>query len=284
MAAACIDLTDRKFGRYSVLRKDESKKVGWTTYWLCECKCGTVKSVAGSVLKNGTVVSCGCYVRDRKSNHEALKDMVYGHLTVETLIDRENLTWSCRCSCGNEVIATEEEITTREKTHCGCVVEVKKVKHGLSTTTEHHIWYNMRARCNNESNPAYPNYGGRGIKVCPEWDNDVDGLLRFIADVGHRPGKEYSLDRLDNSRGYSPDNVAWRTQVEQMNNTRINAHITLPDESSDTGFRTQTLAEWCREKNMDWDVAWNRIRNLGWTAERALTQPVRKIRSRRSKN
>lgn len=94
------------------------------------------------------------------------------------------------------------------------------VRHGESTRTsrtpENVAWQNMKARCSRPSHPQYHNYGGRGISVCDQWMT-FEG---FLADVGRRPGSGYSLERVDNDKGYEPGNVRWATRVERMRNTR----------------------------------------------------------------
>lgn len=76
----------------------------------------------------------------------------------------------------------------------------------------------MRYRCSNPNGKNYADYGGRGIKVCERWEN----FENFVADVGERPSAAYSLDRIDNHKGYEPGNVRWATRKEQANNTRRN--------------------------------------------------------------
>ena len=94
------------------------------------------------------------------------------------------------------------------------------VRHGESTRTrrtpENAAWQNMKARCLRPSHPQYRHYGGRGISVCPQWMT-FEG---FLADVGRRPTAGHSLERIDNDRGYEPNNVRWATRSEQMQNTR----------------------------------------------------------------
>ena len=75
----------------------------------------------------------------------------------------------------------------------------------------------MKDRCYNQNNPAYHNYGGRGIKVCDRW---LHSFGNFLDDMGKRPDSSYSLDRIDNNGDYEPDNCRWTTSEEQGRNQR----------------------------------------------------------------
>lgn len=114
-----------------------------------------------------------------------------------------------------------------------CASDLRIKKHGMSYTSEYRIWSGMRSRCENPSRHEFPNYGGRGIMVCPEWSS----FNRFYADMGPRPSLRHSLDRIDNDGPYSPENCRWATPSQQLRNRRNNVLLTYEG-------RTATLSEW----------------------------------------
>lgn len=105
---------------------------------------------------------------------------------------------------------------------------------------EYSIWVMMKQRCYNVACKSYKNYGGRGIDVCPEWR---ESYKAFIADMGPRPDKQYTLERKDNSKGYYKDNCVWATRREQSLNKRDNRIITIDGIS-------KTMQEWAEEKGI----------------------------------
>jgi hypothetical protein len=94
----------------------------------------------------------------------------------------------------------------------------------LSNTAEYRIWNAMRYRCGNPANDAYPLYGGRGITVCERWERSFEA---FFADMGPRPSRKHSLDRINNNGPYAPENCRWATTAEQALNKRGKRRVVL---------------------------------------------------------
>lgn len=92
------------------------------------------------------------------------------------------------------------------------------MKTPVSKTVEYSTWYSMKRRCYEPNCHRYKNYGARGIKICDRWINPVDGFQNFLNDMGKRPGKGYSIERIDVNGDYTPDNCKWITVQEQKYN------------------------------------------------------------------
>jgi hypothetical protein len=126
-------------------------------------------------------------------------------------------------------------------------------------TPEYRAWKNMRSRCNLPSNPRYPQYGGRGIRVAERWND----FSQFFADVGERPTSLHSLDRIDVNGHYEPGNVKWSTEHDQQRNRTNNRWISV-------GGRTMVVTDWAKELGIDPRRIFNRLAK-GWSEERAVT-------------
>jgi hypothetical protein len=123
-------------------------------------------------------------------------------------------------------------------------------------------WKSMMYRCYDKKNSMFKHYGGRGISVCNQWfDFDV-----FVKDMGHRPSKKHSIDRINNNGNYEPSNCRWATEIEQKNNMRTNRRFTL-------WGKTKTMAEWARVAGIKQKTFFMRI-SKGWDIERAVTAPL----------
>lgn len=174
----------------------------------------------------------------------------------------------CRCDCGNEKTIRGQSLRLGVSTSCGCFrrehLSVIRSTHGGSKWPEHYIWLAMKARCQNPNNQAYERYGRRGIKVCKQWTTSFSS---FIEDMGRRPTAKHTIERIDNSKGYSPKNCRWATRAEQAKNRRSNRLVTIAGE-------TRLFSEWCLHFGLNRSTAQSRL-TYGWTEVDALTVPVR---------
>lgn len=156
-----------------------------------------------------------------------LTDMVFGRLTIlQESIKRAKdgrVMWFCRCSCGRISLVRGSQLTRGRISSCGCLRDERTVsrstKHGEAKRKHvndvYFIWQGIKARCYNKNHISYERYGGRGIKMCDEWLND---FVCFNKDMGARPSKIHSVERIDVNLGYSKQNCYWATDIEQSKN------------------------------------------------------------------
>jgi hypothetical protein len=147
---------------------------------------------------------------------------------------RRKLMWQCRCDCGEVVTVEGSNLRYCGVKSCGCwrreVSGQQFTIHGHTkggrTSPEHVAWQNMRNRCYDSSNKSFDGYGGRGITVCDRWNPSNGGSFEnFLSDMGKRPGKGFSVDRIDNDNSYGPDNCRWADRKTQARNTRRNVFV-----------------------------------------------------------
>ena len=135
------------------------------------------------------------------------------------------------------------------------------------------IYDNMKRRCYSSSNPRFKDYGGRGITICREWSNRekakgnknaTKGFLAFQKwALANGYADNLTLDRIDNSKSYCPENCRWTSIKIQNNNKRSNHYITCQGQ-------TKTLTEWCDELNLSYNKIKQRINKLKWSPEEAF--------------
>lgn len=179
----------------------------------------------------------------------------------------------CACGCGQTTRLAPENSRAKGwvkgqplKFMAGHAGRLAALRHGAKSrgrvTPEYRTWLHMRGRCLTISDADYRHYGGRGITVCPEWDD----YSVFLAAVGHRPGPGYSLDRFpDNNGNYELGNVRWATQRDQVRNTRHTRRLTHDGE-------TLSLSEWAARLGICHTTLSDRLER-GWPTGLALTTP-----------
>ena len=208
-------------------------------------------------------------------HHFPRKDLTgqrFGRLLVlgfaEYRYKQRNACWHVLCNCGTSSIVSARSLLRGLTISCGCYRREQSDKankrHGQSKTPLHWRWALMHQRCTNTNLPGYKDYGGRGIRVCERWHT----FENFAVDMG-QPPPGTTLERRDNNGHYCKENCYWGSLEEQANNKRTNRLITFQG-------RTQTLAQWIREKGLDYSTIWARLKR-GWPIEKALTTPVKQI-------
>lgn len=153
--------------------------------------------------------------------------------------------WLCMCDCGETTKVRGGTLRSGKTTSCGCyqkeLIGNARRTHGAYLTAEYKTHTAMKMRCYNPNNQRYPDYGGRGIKVCDRWlELDGIGFSNFLEDMGYRP-EGYSIERVDVEGDYEPSNCKWIPLVEQVNNRRLGRNNT----SGKTGVSwKEKLGKW----------------------------------------
>lgn len=201
----------------------------------------------------------------------------FGRLVVVRVAGKRKAetVWLCQCDCGKqkEICGVNLRGGTQS---CGCLqregVSRRMKKHGGSKSPTYKIWVGIIDRCENENNRSYPDYGGRGIKMCQRWRESYEA---FVADMGERPPK-MTIERNDVNGNYEPSNCRWASKKEQANNTTRNHFVEFD------GQRL-TIAQWAEKIGVKPMILVQRL-FLGWSVERALTQPVRHRSANKSRS
>ena len=123
--------------------------------------------------------------------------------------------------------------------------------HNMSRTNIYHTWRNMKARCDNPNLKSYQRYGGRGITVCDEWVKSFQAFYEWAITNGYQKG--LTLDRIDNDKGYCPENCRWATWEQQSRNKSRNVMLTY-------NGKTQCMTDWAKERGISFDAIKKRYR------------------------
>lgn len=204
-----------------------------------------------------------------------LSGMKFARLTVlEYAYSRKKQrVWKCLCDCGNIVYTTSNSLLQGNTKSCGCLQKEKAAangkrtsKHGLShdkngrKTRLFRIWGGIKTRCLNPNDKAYTKYGGRGITICPDWENSFKSFYDWALSNGY--SDDLTIDRIDVNGNYEPSNCRWATAKQQASNRTNNRLLTYNGE-------TKTVSEFAKEYGLSQQCLHNRIKR-GWSIERAL--------------
>lgn len=200
------------------------------------------------------------------------KGMKFGRLTIveESFTSKRRRRFLCQCDCGANLVVELSSLTTGNTKSCGClqkeITAQMSTKHGHNRRGKRHrlysIWVHMRDRCLNPEDALYKYYGARGITVCAEW-LDYPTFYSWAVSKGY--AENLTLDRVENNKGYSPDNCRWATSTEQNSNRRNNVLLTHNGE-------TKTLQQWARDLGISRGALRDRLKH-GLSVEEALTMP-----------
>lgn len=198
----------------------------------------------------------------------------FGKLIVICQSNRNSrgfIQWLCSCDCGSQKNLITASLKSGNTQSCGCLQKERasaaNTTHGLyNHYPEYGIWNAMKNRCYNKKVERYNRYGGRGIMVCDIW---IASFEAFITDMGRRPSKFHSIERLNSDGDYCSENCIWATGEVQSRNRRDNIKITINGVS-------KLMIDWAKEYGVKENLVRSR-RARGWRLdEKIFTTPKNK--------
>lgn len=241
----------------------------------CRCDCGREKIIRKKDFARGYTKSCGECKRNKKDIEIGSK---FNNLTVIEANHRNKYgrpAYLCKCTCGNETLATKSQLTSGMKKSCGCLIPktgmknlgIEEKEYYHSKTKLYKVYHGMKQRCNNQNVKAYKNYGARGIKLCDEWENDYKTFEIWALSHGYNEG--LTIERKDVNKGYCPDNCCWITKKEQGYNKRNTRKITYNGKS-------QCMNKWAEELNISVNTLSTRCYK-GWSDKEIIEGRKRQV-------
>ena len=257
------NLQGLKFGKLTAIRLSDDKfdSNNTTRLWECKCDCGNIiyKSARhlNEMLKSGKTKGCGC------SNYIDYTNKRVGDYTIKQYLysNKKTRFWLCECKCGDVFIKNSSSL---QKNNNLCIKSQKEKTKFIAKIRK--TFYGMKNRCYKPDNCAYKNYGGRGIKICDEWLNDINSFISWSLNNGYSSNLE--IDRIDNNGNYEPNNCRWVDNYIQANNKRNILNIEYQG-------KTQGLRKWCRELGLPYRKTHKRIYMYNWSIDRCFDKSER---------
>ena len=257
------------------------EKYAFGTGLYCKCnKCGNYAWNGVKPMMKGKEVrcfTCSPYRPECNNRYDISKwrGKKYWNLTI---VDYVNKNFKCVCDCGREVFARPQRLFdgtyhtcgNEECFYCKADQSVRASTHGCSDTRLYRVWSSMRDRCNNPNNDHYHNYGGRGITICPEWD-DFDVFHDWAMESGYNctlKKGDCTIDRIDVNGNYEPENCRWVDMKVQANNKRPRAKKMIEIDG-----RSMSKEEWCKEYGFTVPAISYRMKKYELSFEEALKLP-----------
>lgn len=236
-------------------------------------------------IKNGVCVD-ELLKKENISRHKDIIGKKYNMLTVVSRAENDRhgtAQWLCQCDCGNDELTKvrTNSLKSGGTKSCGCLWKEanknrdskhKHIRQDDSTHRLYEIWCGIKQRCYNQKFKQYKDYGGRGIKVCEEWNTSFENFYNWAISNGY--SDDLSIDRENNDLGYSPKNCKWSTSETQNRNKRNSIHITI------NGIK-KLLVEWAEEYGLSASTL--RARYYAGLKDNELLVPLKNINKNRNR-
>lgn len=284
MPGASHVFTGDVFNHWTVISDPFKKSYQRGSVWSVKvkCSCGTVGLVSEYGLKTGKTRSCKLCADSRLVSVRTIPGEKHGCWMVvgEEPKSGKYRQVKIRCACGHEAVVAAGNIKACNPNGCkNCLP--KKIKHGMAGSPEYNTYHGMVSRCTDPLDPAYANYGGRGVTICDRWNPHKGGSFEnFLEDVGLRPGPGYALDKeaVDPlNTTYSPGLVEWVTRSENNGRRRNSIWIEF-------NGRSRPLSDVARELDVKNDLLRYMIRKKGLSPSEAIAflQSIKALKTNHS--